>query len=150
MEQSALFKKPNSWFHKSRYQRRKGEINCNCVCAINRQNYNPCQYGTLSLNISPGDLVGCWVGRAKVSERESDTVKVTLCKAPRKHENNKDDMSCTPPGFSLVKSIPSHFFAMKLLVTSCNTCPSHEAKFLDGQGGENRFLELLRNQVWNL
>jgi hypothetical protein len=26
---------------------------CNCVCAINRQNYDPCQYGTPSLNISP-------------------------------------------------------------------------------------------------
>ncbi len=49
-----LFKNPNNWFHKSRDQRRKGEINCNCVCAINRQNYGPCQYGTLSLNSSPG------------------------------------------------------------------------------------------------
>ncbi len=27
---------------------------CNCVCAINRQNYDPCQYGTPSLNISRG------------------------------------------------------------------------------------------------
>ncbi len=26
---------------------------CNCVCAINRQNYDPCQCGTPSLNISP-------------------------------------------------------------------------------------------------
>jgi hypothetical protein len=36
-----------------RDQRRKGEINCTCVCAINRQNYGPCQYGTPSLNSSP-------------------------------------------------------------------------------------------------
>ncbi len=47
--------KPNNWFHKSRDQRRKGEINCNCVCAINRQSYGSCQYGTPSLNISPED-----------------------------------------------------------------------------------------------
>ncbi len=26
---------------------------CNCVCNIKRQNYDPCQYGTPSLNISP-------------------------------------------------------------------------------------------------
>jgi hypothetical protein len=26
---------------------------CNDVCAIKRQNYDPCQYGTSSLNISP-------------------------------------------------------------------------------------------------
>jgi hypothetical protein len=38
---------------KSRDQRRKGEINCNRVCAINRQNYDPCQFGTLPLNSSP-------------------------------------------------------------------------------------------------
>ncbi len=67
-----------------------------------------------------------------MSVREPDTVKVTLQyvnKGSLKHENNKDDMSCTPHGFSLVKSNPSHFTAMKLLVTLCNTCPSHEAKF---------------------
>jgi hypothetical protein len=28
--------------------------NLSTVCAINRQNYNPCQYGTPSLNISLG------------------------------------------------------------------------------------------------
>ncbi len=32
----------------------KGRINCNCVCAIKRQNYDPCQYGTPSQNISLG------------------------------------------------------------------------------------------------
>ncbi len=30
---------------------------CNCVCAMNRQNYDPCQYGTPSLNISPGQKI---------------------------------------------------------------------------------------------
>jgi hypothetical protein len=29
-----------------------GEINCHCVCAINRQNYDICQYGTPSQNRS--------------------------------------------------------------------------------------------------
>ncbi len=146
----ALFKNPIIDFINQEISR-KGEINCNCVCAINRQNYDPCQYGTPSLNISPGDRVECWVKRLTVSERVSDTVKVTLCKAPRKHKNNKDDMSCTPSRFSLVKSILSHFPAMKLLVTCCNnTCPSPEAKFLDGLRGKNRFLELSRNQEWNL
>jgi hypothetical protein len=32
--------KPKNLFQKTRDQRRKGEINCNCVCAINRQNYD--------------------------------------------------------------------------------------------------------------
>jgi hypothetical protein len=28
-----------------------------CVCAINKQNYDPCQYGNPSLNISPELIV---------------------------------------------------------------------------------------------
>jgi hypothetical protein len=39
--QIRIVEKPNNLFHKSSDQRRKGEINCNCVCAINRQNYDP-------------------------------------------------------------------------------------------------------------
>jgi hypothetical protein len=63
---------------------------CVCVCQL----------------MEAGGLVGWRVGRVTVSMRESETVKVTICKAPLKHENNKDGMYCTPHGFSLVKSIP--------------------------------------------
>ncbi len=52
--QVRIVEKHNNLFHKSRDQRTKGEINCNCVCAINRKNYCSCQKGTPSLNSSPG------------------------------------------------------------------------------------------------
>jgi hypothetical protein len=48
-----IVSKPINWFHKSRDQRRKGEINAIVSAPLNRQNYGPCQYGTPSLNISP-------------------------------------------------------------------------------------------------
>ncbi len=55
--------KPNNWYHKSRDQRRKREINCNCFCAINRQNYAPWQYGPPSLNSSPELICDTYVLR---------------------------------------------------------------------------------------
>ena len=54
----------------------KGEINCNCVCAMNRQNYGPCQYGTLSLNSSPVSTLAGRCGRgSRVASRRKPTSK---------------------------------------------------------------------------
>ncbi len=94
-----------------------------------------------------GGRVGCWTGRVAVSVRVSDKVKVTLCKAPLKHENNKDGMSFTPHGFTWVKSFSFHFPISEVDSECCNTCLRLKDKVLTGG---NRFLELIRNQVWNL
>ncbi len=61
--------------------------------------------------------VGWKVGRETVSVRESDKVEVTLCKAPLKHENDKDDMPYTPPEFSRVKSFSFNFPTIRIAAT---------------------------------
>jgi hypothetical protein len=57
-------------------QERKGEINCNCVCAINRQNYGPCQYGSPSLNSSP--VINNLENANKVKCTETTVMKVLV------------------------------------------------------------------------
>ncbi len=50
-----LFKNPITDFINQEISAER-EISIAIVFAINRQNYGPCQYGTPSLNISPGGL----------------------------------------------------------------------------------------------
>jgi hypothetical protein len=79
----------------------EGQSVCVCVCQL----------------MEAGGWVRCRVGRVTVSVRESDKVEVTLCKAPLKHENDKDDMPYTSPELSRVKSFSFNFPIIRTATT---------------------------------